>query len=204
MDQKQRVVQDIDRTKMKEKLYDIATNIGMKLFAEYWGKASLKATDRWIEYPWVISNLPSKPCSILDVGCAGSMFPLLLKSLGNYVMGIDLKPYPMTDKFDFVQGDICIDRGVNDFFNVVTAISTIEHIKESYKAIKEIHRILKPNGLFLMTIPYSFGKARQTKFHFIHNKDTLAKLIKDFDIKVEFAESPETNDYTLALVRATK
>ena len=188
----------------KEKLYNIAANIGKKLFAEYWGKASLKATDRYIEYPFVLKNIPRPPCKILDIGCAGSMFPLLLKAFGYDITGIDIRLHPMRFSFDFVKADICNKTFGSNLFDIITAISTIEHIRYAFKAIKEIHRLLKPNGLLLMTIPYSFDKPRQTKFHLIHNKATLAHLLKDFDIKVEFTESPETNDYTLALIRAIK
>ena len=197
------MVQNSDRKKVKEKVYDIATNIGMKLFAEYWGKASLKATDRWIEYPWVLENLPQSAWNtILDVGCAGSMFPLLLKALKYDVYGIDIQPHAMKDKFGFIQEDI-IKFHHNWSFDAITAISTIEHIEDSQKAVDNIHNCLKPKGLLLMTVPYHC-ESRQTKFHFLHSGGSLNELLKNFNWQMDLVDSPETDSYKLALIRATK
>ena len=192
---------------MKEKLYDIATNIGMKLFAEYWGKASLKATDRYIEYPFVLENLPKPPCKILDVGCAGSMFPLILKALKYRTYGIDVRLHPSWQKFDFYEDDICKSPFDDNEFDVVTAISTIEHIKDDAKAIGEIHRILKPKGLLLMTVPCRKSimfKSKQTKFHFIYNYQTIDKLLINFNIEIKIVHSPETDSYGVALIMSCK
>jgi 2-polyprenyl-3-methyl-5-hydroxy-6-metoxy-1,4-benzoquinol methylase len=41
----------------------------------------------------------------------------------------------------------------NNFFDVVTAFDVIEHVKDYKKAIKNIFRVLKPNGIFLLSTP---------------------------------------------------
>ncbi len=198
------MVQNIGREKtMKEKLYDIATNIGMKLFAEYWGKASLKATDRWIEYPWALESLSKPPCKILDVGCAGSMFPLILKAFKYDIWGLDIRQYPSVGYIRFRKRDVCDTRFCDDIFDAIIAISTIEHIEDDFKAIQEIHRILQPKGLFLMTVPFA-SKSKQTKFHRIYDMFRLQVLLKDFKTEIEIVDSPETDNYKLALIRATK
>ena len=72
------MVQNICR---KEKFYNFIAGAGMKIvqaiFPEYFAKEPVRPTDRYIEYPFVLKNISKPPKRILDVGCSGSMFPLL-------------------------------------------------------------------------------------------------------------------------------
>jgi len=187
----------------REKIYDIITHVGVhtlsRLFPEYFGKEPLKPSDRHIEYPWVIKNLPEVSCKILDVGCIG-MFPLLLKVLFDDITGIDLRPHHFADKFDFRIGDIT-NYITDESFGCITAISTIEHIPEAQKAIDDIYKLLKPEGLFLMTVPY--GVLKQTRFHLIYDMVTIRDLLKNFlTLDIEIVDSPQEGQ--IALVRAVK
>lgn len=199
----------------KEKVYDFICSLGIRgmswLFPEYFAKEPLRPTDRYLEYPYAISHLPNKPSLILDVGCSGSMFPLIMKAMGHKVCGIDIRPYPIEDLI-FTQEDICHTHFKDNSFNAVTAISTIEHIglngrygtsneSSDFKAIEEIHRILKPGGTLIMTVPY--GKYCKTKFHRIYEKWVLDILLREFDHSMRIVDSPEA-DYKLALIFAVK
>ena len=42
-----------------------------------------------------------------------------------------------------------------DHFDVITALDVLEHIKEDQSAVKGIHNLLVPNGLFVATVPAS-------------------------------------------------
>lgn len=190
--------------RLKEKLYDLITGVGInildRIFPEYFGKEPLAPTDRHIEYPWAIRNLPKPPCEVLDIGCIG-MFPLLLKAIGYSVKGFDIRTHPLESRFAFYQVDITNTRHWGkELFGCITAISTIEHIKDDRKAIDNIHRLLTPKGLFLMTVP--FGKARQTRFHRIYDMANLLVLLKDFKIIVKVVDSPQEGQ--IALVKAVK
>lgn len=45
----------------------------------------------------------------------------------------------------------------SDSVDVVTALDVLEHLQEDTEALKEIHRALKPGGLFIATVPaYGF------------------------------------------------
>lgn len=41
----------------------------------------------------------------------------------------------------------------NNFFDLIVAIEVLEHIENDEKALKEIFRVLKPNGYFLFSVP---------------------------------------------------
>lgn len=198
---------------IKEKLYNIIAQSGIwflqRLFPEYFAKEPLHPTDRYIEYPFIIENLPKSPCKILDVGCSGSMFPLLLKAMKYEIFGIDIRPININGIY-FNKEDICQTHFENNYFDVIIAISTIEHIglKEKnmnadIKAIKEIYRILKPKGLFLITIPIKLN-LQITRNHKIYNQARLCFLLKNFNhYEYKIEPSPEA-DYDLALIKAMK
>ncbi len=128
--------------------------------------------NRLVEIPFALLNISEKDKKILDVGCAESKLSLQLASMGKNVWGIDIRDYPyssVSQNFNFVKGDITKTDFSNNFFDCITSISTIEHIGlNAYggknildgdkRAVKEIHRVLKPSGKFILTIP--FGKKK--------------------------------------------
>jgi ubiquinone/menaquinone biosynthesis C-methylase UbiE len=139
------------------------------------------------------------------------MFPLLLKGLGHNVWGLDIRKYPMED-LNFIQANLCSIPSVNNCYDIITAISVIEHIglKGRYgvttadsdeEAATEIYRVLKPKGKFLITVPY--GTYKETKMHKIYNRILLHLLLQKFTYTFEEIQSPEA-DYQLALIEAVK
>ena len=158
---------------MKKQLYNIIAKGGIKFlsktFPEYFQTEPLAPSDRYIEYHFAISNLPKTPAKILDVGCSGTFFPLLLAGFGYDTVGVDIRPYPILNKlsfnnFTFYQTDI--DNILIKDFDCITLISTLEHIgiggrygmKERENGdrvvMDKVATLLKPDGYVLLTIPY--------------------------------------------------
>ena len=150
-------------------------------------------SERLLEYPLIFRHLVPKSGRVLDVGCRYSNLVLQLSSLGYQVTGIDLEPYPYTHpNLQFVQSDVTKIPFRSNFFAVVTAVSTVEHIGLGFyekgrstpdleadrKAIIEILRILKPRGQFLITVP--FGKKNLTDSYRVYNQPQLKKLLTGF------------------------
>ena len=153
--------------------------------------------ERVVEYPFVLLNMPRGRSKVLDVGCWGSQIPIELASLGHKVYGIDVVNYPLRHpNFTFLQGDICHTPFAPDFFDVVIAVSTIEHIGlgrygdpahsgGDKKAIREIGRILKPGGRLIITVP--FGKKavfcfRGAPLHRVYDLPSLEELLSQLKI----------------------
>ena len=98
-----------------------------------------------------------KDIKILDAGCGTG---LLLKELETLEIcyGIDISQKAV---------DFCRKRGINNVqvadianipypdntFDAVIALDVIEHIKDDEKAIREIYRVLKPQGVAIITVP---------------------------------------------------
>ena len=90
----------------------------------------------------------------------------------------------------------------NDFFDVVTLTDVFEHIANPQEMLKEIHRILKPEGVLFIKVPngsFNLFKFRMAKFmrrlknydifdsyeHVIHYSDkTLKKMLKKYGFRV--------------------
>ena len=201
---------------MKEKIYDFIANTGMKFllkfFPEYFAKEPVKPTDRFIEYPFIFRNLPKPPAKILDVGCAGSYFPLILSSLGYDVWGVDIREYAILkcitfNNFRFIKEDITKCSSQNNFFDIITAISTVEHIGlggrygnyedniADHKALVEMKRILKPGGSILLTVPY--GKPTVLEpYCKIYDKQGILRLTDGLHIeREEYARLDSRGDW---------
>ena len=191
--------------RLKEQLYKVLAKFGIKVFSkvfpEYFAKEPLAPSDRYLEYPFVIRNLPKPPAKLLDVGSSGSYFVLLLSSLGYDTCGFDVRVYPILNKvkfenFSFVQGDIRKTAFPDAYFDIITAVSTIEHIGLSgrygmneeidgdKKALQEMKRILKLGGVIILTVP--FGKAKVFRpFHRIYGSAQIRELVNSFKIEEE-------------------
>lgn len=120
-----------------------------------------------------------KEGSILDLGCGLGWGTNFLSSKGE-IIGLDLnievvraarERYNNNKKVIFVVGDATKLPFKNEVFDSVSSIENIEHVKESSKYLEEVNRILKGNGVLVLTTP---------------NQDCLSiRLAKKFGIKID-------------------
>ena len=95
--------------------------------------------------------------SLLDVGCgAGNMMHHL--SRYGHVKGVEIDPRPVgvarQRGYDVDQGDA--SRGLiyaDATFDVVTVLDVIEHNQDDLAVLREAHRVLKPGGRIVVTVP---------------------------------------------------
>ena len=98
---------------------------------------------------------------ILDVGCGDGNFSVLLKEAckAKEVYGIEIseKGVEMARK----NGVKCYQLDVDEedfpfednYFDAVTAFELIEHLFDPDHFLDEVYRVLKPNGIFVLTTP---------------------------------------------------
>lgn len=147
----------------------------------------------------------------LDVGCGNGSFTLGLGAGFAEIYGIDVEDDRLAEfhrKIDdrgianvTVQG---MSAETMDFpdshFDVITAIEVIEHIPDLEAALDEIHRVLKPGGIFGITCPnrlFPFethgiwwrGKEKGGRFPLLpyipplHNRLALARVFTARDLQ---------------------
>lgn len=82
----------------------------------------------------------------------------------------------------------------NDFFDVITMTDVFEHIPEPHKILKEIHKIIKPDGILFIKIPNALFNL--FKFFILR----LTGRLKDYDI---FDSYEHVIHYTVKTLRNT-
>jgi SAM-dependent methyltransferase len=99
------------------------------------------------------------PRSILDVGTGTTALPAMMASCGAVVTAIDnvtdYWPAGMVNRHWHVIDDDIQRTKLSKVFDMVTCISTLEHIKDYNAAVHNVMRLLRPGGCFVLTCPYT-------------------------------------------------
>jgi len=152
--------------------------------------------ERIIEIPYAIQAVSSlaKGSTVLDLGCMESMLSLFFASLGFQVTGFDFREYPYrVPNFKFQQGDILNLPFESSSFDAALCVSMIEHVGLGFyhdpqsemeadeKGMQEIHRVLKPKGRLVLTVP--FGLPHVNDQQRTYDKLRLDRLLEKFTVE---------------------
>lgn len=107
----------------------------------------------------VNSNDPShsKAIRYLDVGCGTGMLLENLQSVA-WTSGLDASPVALAyckgrNLRNILRGDAVFLPIRNNSYDVISAIDVIEHVDDEKGLVREIFRLLKPQGIAIMTVP---------------------------------------------------
>ncbi len=92
---------------------------------------------------------------IVDIPCGSGAFIFRLKDNGyNNVLAIDIENIMEIDHKDFMIGDMTKILPIEDnSIDVLVCIDGIEHINKQFDFVKEVNRILKDGGEFIISTP---------------------------------------------------
>ena len=99
---------------------------------------------------------------VLDISCGTGYGSKILYEAGAYkVIGIDISNEAINfvqNKYningvEFIRGDILNINFRENYFDLITCFETIEHVREQEKALRELLRVLKPEGLIIISSP---------------------------------------------------
>jgi SAM-dependent methyltransferase len=89
---------------------------------------------------------------LIDLGCGYMPFKDLISDKISDYHGFDISD--VTGQIKYI-GDIQNMSMISDnFYDTAICIEVLEHIPDPFKAIKEIFRILKPGGRFIVSVPF--------------------------------------------------
>lgn len=102
---------------------------------------------------------PSHPAQLLDLGAGTTPYRTLTKDLPVRWLSTDLKLHAATQTLLNAQTLPFCD----DAFDIVLSTQVFEYVTDPFQAAREIYRVLKPNGLAILSAPALFppyGDAR--------------------------------------------
>ncbi len=124
------------------------------------------------------SNYFKDNMKTLDVASGTGYGANLLKSKANSIdiSGVELDSfaveyanytYGQKNGIKYIEGSILNLPFENETFDIVTSFETIEHVEDDHGQIKEVLRVLKKNGLYILSTPNAWSKHLfgKTKYH---------------------------------------
>jgi SAM-dependent methyltransferase len=155
---------------------------------------------RLIEYDFVISKLKTKTKNqrLLDIGCCENRMFDKIQSEKLEIYGIDINICPHDNPITFIKANAERIPFLDNSFDVVTAVSTIEHIglgrygdslssTGDITTMDEIKRVLKPKGNLLLTVPFGIDTLCYSKDGVplcrIYSSVSLNNLLSGFKIQ---------------------
>jgi ubiquinone/menaquinone biosynthesis C-methylase UbiE len=143
---------------------------------------SITRKEIWDEIDFLFDDYVIPGDKILDLGCGNGRFFELLKDKDVNYIGVDFseklieiakKKYP---KVKFQVADALNLPFPNNYFDIIYSIAVLHHIPSRefrQQFLKEARRILKPNGLLILTV----WKLKSKKNWSLFLKYTTLKLI---------------------------
>ena len=168
---------------------------------------------------------------ILDIGCGAGTLSFYMASRGNYVRGIDISSKAIgackisAQNLGIIQNTIFrVARfpkvTIDESFDLVLCVETLEHLIKDSLAIKKISGYLKTNGITIISIPsieaplHRLGLTRKFDRRVGHlrryNLNKITKLLKKEKLQIIEIKKTEglirsllfTSEYTALIVRA--
>lgn len=110
----------------------------------------------------ILELLPKRPGQVADLGCGPGVMVEAVRERGGNFTGIDYSPEMVREaserfhgvpEVSFLQGDIEALSLADGAYDTVICMAVLEYLEIPDKALREIHRILKPGGVALITVP---------------------------------------------------
>lgn len=138
---------------------------------------------------------------ILDVGCGTGSLMMQLVLRGYQVYGIDMSEDSVKRTNEHLRllvpkNEFVVKKGSAEqinypdgYFDAVIAAEVLEHLEKDYLAVREFYRLLKPNGICIITVPtnmYLWDISDEMAGHKRrYSKDDLLMLFNSLSFKVE-------------------
>jgi SAM-dependent methyltransferase len=107
---------------------------------------------------------------ILDVGAGG-------RRIRSDVVTMDAFSLPGVD----IVGDILAMPIDDASYDCVFCTGTLEHVEDPWKAVREIHRVLKPGGIVHIDVPFIQGFHADPNDYWRFTREGLRVLCRDFE-----------------------
>jgi SAM-dependent methyltransferase len=111
-------------------------------------------------------------------------------------IGVDMRGYSGVDIIEDAQNL----SFKNESIGTIIIVETLEHIQDPIRALQEIHRVLKRNGLVIMTSVMDFPIHNFPSDYWRFTPECFKFLLKDFPLKIIGTEGVPENPHTIFAV----
>lgn len=98
----------------------------------------------------LVHMLPYVSGRTVDLGAGTAKYKPLIQPHTTEYITFDLSPHSSID----VVGDIEATPFADNEFDTVVSTQVLEHVRRPWMVAQEIHRILKPGGILILTAPF--------------------------------------------------
>src|SRR5690625_3126737 len=161
--------------------------------AEFWNRRS---KDMWENgsrknvLPFLKDNL-EEGSKVLDIGCADGYGSLKLAKAGYDVIGTDISGEMITraksqvqhKQIRFMQGDVNNLPFEHFQFDGVMAINVLEWTADPAKALDELTRVVKKNGLLCIGILGPTAGPRTNSYDRLHGDNTICNTMMPWEFE---------------------
>lgn len=128
------------------------------------------AYEHWHRYAWALNWVQDR--DVLDVACGEGYGTHLMAERAKSVVGIDLDPETIEhaktrytrENLSFQVGDVLSLPLEDDCVDVVVCFETIEHVADHTGLMMEFRRVLRSDGLLLLSSPDKASYSDQTGY----------------------------------------
>lgn len=139
---------------------------------------------------------------VLDLGCGLGYGTNYLAKYSKSCTGLDYSEDAIayaretykTDNIKFVHGDAADTKLKSNSFDVITSFEAIEHLKSPARFLKECNRLLKKNGVLVLSTPNKHLSSGVNPFHISElYPEELARMLKQQKFKIISIYAPKGN-----------
>lgn len=140
---------------MIKDFYDNHKNFSFRTLIEYYISPGIKC-----KFDLLKANIDTKKTYNygIDLGSSGNSFLFFLENIDQKfyfdIAELPLKQYINKIKWHPLCGDLMKLPYRDDSFDFLSAIDVMEHIRDDEYAVSEISRVLKKNGITVITVPH--------------------------------------------------
>lgn len=188
------------------------------VYANYTSFANEELTPEWNKRLDIIeASLGGQPGHLLDVGCATGSFLNLARDRGWQVSGVELSDWAVQSaikmySLNVIQGSLPDARLNSATYDAVTLWDCIEHLANPEAVLREVRRLLKPEGLLMLSTgalphkdPSLISKWYYPPWHLYYfSEETMHKLLRKcgFEVVSYQEKDKAIPEYTLMVVLA--
>ncbi|HRQ38299.1 MAG TPA: class I SAM-dependent methyltransferase [Chloroflexota bacterium] len=157
-------------------------------------------------YLWILELLALQPGeSYLDISCGQAELPRLAQKKGIQAHGMDLSHNALVTGHTLMQAQNLVTANsqqlpyANKNFDVISNIGSLEHYLDMAQAVREMARVLKPDGRALILVPNTFSLLTNVWIAFRQGRTSIDPYqpIQRYAARYEWQQLLEENGLTV-------